>query len=104
MKKKGLRPKSIKIGGVQFTVKYYKHVPRDIKKELGEVAGWCDSANKTLGIVTKYSDPLTLFHEIGHAAADVVRATNALSNENFARPFFAIFFAALQDSGFIKAD
>lgn len=96
-------PKTIEVGGKTFKIKVYKDsAPKDLIEELGIVSGWCDSANGILGIVTKYADDITLFHEIGHAAADVVKANNALENETFARPFFAIFFAALKNAGLIR--
>lgn len=97
-------PKTLEVGGKTFKVRVYKEIPKDIQEELGSVAGWCDWDNAILGLIEKHSarDNLTLFHEIGHAAADAVRAGNALTNENFARPFFAIFYAALKDIGMIK--
>jgi hypothetical protein len=95
-------PKTIEIGGVTFKIKVYKRCPKDVRDELGEVSGWCDSANKEIGIILKYADDLTLFHEIGHAAASIVRTNSPLDNETFARPFFAIFFGALKSSGLVR--
>jgi len=101
-KKTKRRVYTIEIGGQLYKVKHYKRVPKVILKELGSVSGWCDSAKKILGIVEEYADPLTLFHEIGHACADTVRANNALNNEAFARPFFAIFYAALKNAKLLR--
>ena len=97
-------PKVVDIGGQPFSIKIYKKVPKDIQEELGAVAGWCDWDNKILGLKQCHADRdyLTLFHEIGHAAADATKADNPIGNETFARPFFAIFFAALKSAGLIK--
>jgi hypothetical protein len=97
-------PKTLEIGGKTFKIKMYKKMPKDVHKELGDCAGWCDWEEGVLGLIEKYCDKdnLTFFHEIGHAAADVVKSNNALLNEAFARPFFAIFYAALRSAGLIK--
>jgi hypothetical protein len=95
--------RKIDIGGRNFKVKVYKKQPKDIIEELGECAGWCDWVVGIIGIVDRSGEnTLTLFHEIGHAAADSVKANNPLSNETFARPFFAVFYAALKEAGMIK--
>jgi hypothetical protein len=97
-------PKTVEVGGKTFKIKIYKKIPKNILAELGMVAGWCDWDDSILGLIEKYArrDNLTLFHEIGHAAADAVKATNTMTNENFARPFFAIFYGALKQIGMIK--
>ncbi len=97
-------PKVIEVGGKTFKIKVYKKMPKDVLEELGECAGWCDWENGILGLIEKHceNDDLTLFHEIGHAAADAVKAHNPLLNESFARPFFAVFYGALKQVGLIK--
>lgn len=96
--------KTLEVGGKTFKIKVYKKMPKDVLEELGECAGWCDWEKGVLGLIEGHcnQDNLTLFHEIGHAAADSVRANNPLLNETFARPFFAIFYAALRNVGLIK--
>lgn len=99
------KPKKIRIGGVDFRIKYYRKMPPSIKRDLGDgCAGYCDSLNKELGLLTKYAqkDPSLLFHEIVHACADMVRANNPLGNESFARPFVQILYGALKEAGYIK--
>ncbi len=97
------KKKTIEVGGRTFKIKRYKVVPKNVFKELGHCAGWEDWNGREIGLVEKYAaDGLTLFHEIGHAAADSVKANNSMQNENFARPFFAIFYGALKDAGLIK--
>ena len=100
---KKCKKKTIEIGGRTFKVTKHEKMPKAVEKELGYCAGWEDWNGGEIGLVGQFrEDGLTLFHEIGHASADAVRATNPLQNESFARPFFAIFFAALKDAGMIK--
>lgn len=96
--------KTVEVGGRIFNIRMYKKMPKDTFEELGNCGGWCDWENSELGLIEDQckKDDLVLFHEIGHAAADATRANNPLLNETFARPFFAIFYAALRNVGLIK--
>ncbi len=95
--------KTIDIGGRVYKIKRVKRMPKKLEEELGPCVGWECWEKKEIGLVGEYGDDgLTLFHEIGHAAADSVKAVNVIQNETFARPFFAIFYMALKDAGMIK--
>ena len=102
----GMEKKTVNIGGLLFTIKYYKKFPKNILDDLGkDTIGYCDWSKQEIGILFRENrqlEALILFHEIGHAAADSVKTKNGLANENFAKPFFQIFFGALVDIGLIS--
>lgn len=106
-RKSSAKIRKLNIGGVPFKIKYYEELPKSIRTELGEnVAGYCDWYHREIGLVThgkdKLMDKMVLFHEIGHAVADSIKANNGLANENFAKPFFQFFFGALIEAGIIS--
>jgi hypothetical protein len=97
-------PKKIEVGGKILDIKILKKMPKDVEEEIGPSEGWCDWNNRMICLIEQYTkqDNSLLFHELGHAAADCTKVPNPMSNETFARPFFAIFYAALKNAGLLR--